>query len=569
MNISKALCVLVLLYATSNFIIAQSQDEFISKSISPNFFSNPQQLDILSSDLLIYSGIHDRAGNESILYIDRSNLSVRSDLTSHQRYGRYVIENNGQISTATQIISTDYRDETIVSNMFDPFTLGTGNEEYARISPFEIFCSQTQQFPVTENYLHRDSTHLLHLNHVLHYDDTNKVTAIIRWTSTLENAVVSLLSKRFDHSILINNQAYIASENQLFSLDSTHTPILQLSDSIVQLFTLDDQVGIVTIHEILLFDPKTMSLVNFAESITSKSSSLLHIKIHSDGQYMISSLDDEGNLLFIHSDLREIQIPQGLPTINPSKIVYEFDDTSLYIVSPEFLGHTHIHKIPFNIGVVPSPPLHDIEFVGYMIDSVRNAYYLDEDEVKDYGFYYRLNIVVANNGTDTLDEFTFHAKWKMSCPAFTPVHRIAQRIDCNIAPGEIDTLTTTELRETHPKLPADNFEACFLITNPNGQFEQDTSNNSICARSIVTNIDEIPMMDPGNLFPNPAINFIYFSDPEGIQTVQIFTPQGQLILMQLMQSHDHIEVSHVPNGIYFLQFLMKGGSKITKKVVIN
>jgi hypothetical protein len=67
-----------------------------------------------------------------------------------------------------------------------------------------------------------------------------------------------------------------------------------------------------------------------------------------------------------------------------------------------------------------------------------------------------------------------------------------------------------------------------------------------------------------NVYPNPVENTLFFTTEMTGNQVSIFSPTGSLVSQQKVT--DHINVSGLTSGIYFIVF-EKEGTKITKRFI--
>ena len=65
------------------------------------------------------------------------------------------------------------------------------------------------------------------------------------------------------------------------------------------------------------------------------------------------------------------------------------------------------------------------------------------------------------------------------------------------------------------------------------------------------------------VFPNPATNIIYVLNGTPGATVEIYNLNGVLITTETMDNQFAIQISNLPQGIYFLNLPSAGNTKYT------
>lgn len=85
---------------------------------------------------------------------------------------------------------------------------------------------------------------------------------------------------------------------------------------------------------------------------------------------------------------------------------------------------------------------------------------------------------------------------------------------------------------------------------------------------------EVTISDDFNIYPNPANQTVYFDRIGGLTnseyTIQLFNLSGQVILSSITSLSNHLDVSNVLNGIYFIRFTNVDSQQIiTKKIIIS
>jgi hypothetical protein len=71
------------------------------------------------------------------------------------------------------------------------------------------------------------------------------------------------------------------------------------------------------------------------------------------------------------------------------------------------------------------------------------------------------------------------------------------------------------------------------------------------------------------VYPNPSDQCIYLKSNKISESVIIHDLTGKIILSENNFNSSRIDVSHLTDGIYFLQLIFSDGSIVTEKVVIQ
>jgi len=87
---------------------------------------------------------------------------------------------------------------------------------------------------------------------------------------------------------------------------------------------------------------------------------------------------------------------------------------------------------------------------------------------------------------------------------------------------------------------------------------------------IFSGIDELEKVNSVFIAPNPTSDKVNISAKEVIQTISVLNNLGQIILkLDVNSVQSQIDLSQITDGIYFINFQFKDGSKATRKVIKN
>lgn len=82
---------------------------------------------------------------------------------------------------------------------------------------------------------------------------------------------------------------------------------------------------------------------------------------------------------------------------------------------------------------------------------------------------------------------------------------------------------------------------------------------------LISNINELPKANPINIFPNPATDFITIESTDvNVDKVEIYDSNGRLVLASKQME---IDLTKIPQGIYFIKINTQNGDIFMEKVV--
>ncbi len=114
---------------------------------------------------------------------------------------------------------------------------------------------------------------------------------------------------------------------------------------------------------------------------------------------------------------------------------------------------------------------------------------------------------------------------------------------------------------------------CAWTKNPNGNFDEDTTND-FKTRSYIVSLQYPPITDFVKVYPNPnggivTIDFGEIIDLEGkVSIYNVLGQMEQVKMEQLSLSKFQIDLSNFPSALYFIE-LNVNGEKVVKKVIVQ
>jgi hypothetical protein len=69
--------------------------------------------------------------------------------------------------------------------------------------------------------------------------------------------------------------------------------------------------------------------------------------------------------------------------------------------------------------------------------------------------------------------------------------------------------------------------------------------------------------------PNPATTQVHIESPIKIETYTINNTSGTKLQSGVLENDNNIDISQLPQGLYFLQLQLENGQTVTKKLVRN
>lgn len=103
----------------------------------------------------------------------------------------------------------------------------------------------------------------------------------------------------------------------------------------------------------------------------------------------------------------------------------------------------------------------------------------------------------------------------------------------------------------------------YLIYLKGWEFEYDREGDC----SITVSVKDVSS-DDFNIYPNPVQDYLFIENPERIIDLHLIDVQGRNVLNQITRK-DQIDLSALPQGLYFLSLVMDNGKVIAKKVLKN
>lgn len=87
--------------------------------------------------------------------------------------------------------------------------------------------------------------------------------------------------------------------------------------------------------------------------------------------------------------------------------------------------------------------------------------------------------------------------------------------------------------------------------------------------SSTLNVNSINAIENMYFYPNPASEFIYFSNQDYVSQTKIYDLNGKLVFEKNIHSINKIDISNLKSGVYIIKFISRNGSMAYKKLVKN
>jgi len=187
--------------------------------------------------------------------------------------------------------------------------------------------------------------------------------------------------------------------------------------------------------------------------------------------------------------------------------------------------------------------------------------------------FHNLNIVVKNNGTETLNKIKVNWEGK-GIPCADLLN--SRSLTVNLLPG-LDTLISLgDLfdSEIGTELP-DNIKLCIWLSTPDNLLDADNTNDFVCETFNLKNITSTNNIFTSNdleIFPNPSSDFlnIDFKNTELTDSkIQVVDPLGRVVFSDKNERGVYsksLNISNLSKGIYFL-ILKNEKGKVVKRWV--
>lgn len=85
--------------------------------------------------------------------------------------------------------------------------------------------------------------------------------------------------------------------------------------------------------------------------------------------------------------------------------------------------------------------------------------------------------------------------------------------------------------------------------------------------SSTLSINSISAIEKIHFYPNPASEFVYFSNHDDISQTKIYDLNGKLVFEENIHSINKIDIANLNSGIYIIKFISRNGSMTYRKLV--
>lgn len=134
------------------------------------------------------------------------------------------------------------------------------------------------------------------------------------------------------------------------------------------------------------------------------------------------------------------------------------------------------------------------------------------------------------------------------------------------------TLFTTSSLNAKVDLTAGAYSTYCTVGDLDGDGMPDIATNSVLSNKlsiyrnllVPTNMIENITSEQFILFPNPSSTFVHLNSSKAFQTINVYNQFGQKVNVEI--SKDYIDVSSLPNGLYYIELYLDGKTKNLKLV---
>lgn len=395
---------------------------------------------------------------------------------------------------------------------------------------------------------------------VLDYDweETTEIRALQHWRA----GTILVQTEQEISSFLFNENGVL--------LSNSYSPVS--ASSTIQAFKVldDDRVVVVENDTLRMLNSALTTIAQIPLEGTGTS----YLAVDEAFIYLLQELPTDGlHAFFLHHDLSEV----GRTAIDLGD--YELGDmdasdgrialVGAQAFTDEIGGSEPINSQLFIRTYTATgpdlPDVHDLELVNLTVGTA----FFDPYPFGPCGSTIVSDLVVEvrNNAPFPIDEVLLKFEYDPPpiCPSICDpyVTQIKHHTGLNLQPGAsislpFETLWISGIVEV------DEFELCINITAPNQPMEMDLANNSSCTSLLLIDANEpIPTPATLKLFPNPALDLLYFELPIGAKYFVVYDKLGRVV--QQEQSPDisgvhQLDIRDLPTGLYHVQVQTEQGT---------
>lgn len=342
----------------------------------------------------------------------------------------------------------------------------------------------------------------------------------------------------------INPESFlITTQNTIFQTDQSFstTDSVSFTGTIKKTLLQNDTVYAVVDTELFLIDLN----LNITDTLISNGLEIQNMEFVGNDLW-ISSFEDE------YINLAKLHGKETAATVTFPKMLNETEfivtDNSFVFAGNSFSNQIGLYSYPKN-EATEQPDIPDIELIDLNISNIRFAYYLFMGDSIVIGYFFTPEVIVKNNGADTIKSFAVFADLHggMNCGQnffYTKTDGL------EILPGQSQTVMLSGGYEEDIK----NNLLCFQLLAPNSEIETQVGSNSICKTFTITATDKYKKSEI-TVYPNPCVDFLVIENPSAEPlTAEIIDLNGKVIIKEHAGSQSKtIDTKHIKPGFYILK----------------
>ena len=365
----------------------------------------------------------------------------------------------------------------------------------------------------------------------------------------VHDSILSVASAGTD-SYLITTRNKLYKSNSTFSL----TDSASFAGTIKKTLLQNDTVYALVNNELIRIDLN----LNIIDTLISNAE-IENMEFGGNDLWISSFEDEKINLTKLHSN-------ETAATVTFPKMLNETEfivtDISFVIAGNTFSNQIGLYSYPKN-EVTEQPVISDIELIDLNISNIKLAYYLFMGDSIVIGYFFTPEVIVKNNGADTIRSFAVFADLHggMNCGQnffYTKTDGL------EILPGQSQKVMLSRGYEEDIK----NNELCFQLLAPNSEIETQVKNNSICKTFTITATDKYKKPEI-TVYPNPCVDFLVIKNPSVEPlAMEIIDLNGKV----LIQEHTGFQIKTIDTrclkpGFYILK--ITSDSAISTQTIIK
>jgi hypothetical protein len=266
----------------------------------------------------------------------------------------------------------------------------------------------------------------------------------------------------------------------------------------------------------------------------------------------------EGNIWIKGNDLDSIKLLHINSSNNIDTLTFELlAYVREFIVAKNnytFIGNSFSNQIAlynYDTSDIASihPNLPDIEIVDFNIDGITIDYVTLPETTFAIGYSFNTELTIKNNGFNTLNTFSIYADLNggMNCAQNYLYQKFT---DLEILPNQQYTIN---LRRAYQEGVQAN-QLCFECLAPNSKLETAISNNSLCKKFVITDIENKTQLN-FKVYPNPVKDYLTIENSNfNIKSIELIEINGRLIINKTTSEQKiKLELGSLKSGLYILK----------------